>query len=79
VRLLAVADPGSEAARWDIPTDEVLDPDEEIVVAATRQGLGDLLRLAATRGAVVDPDVTDTDPLPPPIIDRSEGEPTPEE
>ncbi len=47
-RVLAVADPGSEAARWDIPVDEVLDADEEVVLVATRAGLGDLLHLAAT-------------------------------
>ena len=84
IRLLAVADPGTEAARWAIPPDEVLDPDEEIVVAATRQGLADLLRLAATEApgagddaAEIDADATD--PLPPPIIDRVEGDPSPEE
>ncbi len=48
LRVLAVADPGSEDARWDIPADEVLDADEEVVVAATRAGLGDLLHLATT-------------------------------
>ena len=40
LRVLAVADPGSEAARWDFPADEVMDPGEEVVVAATRAGLG---------------------------------------
>ena len=39
LRLLAVADPGSEVARWDVPPDEVLDADEEVIVAATRAGL----------------------------------------
>jgi Trk K+ transport system NAD-binding subunit len=48
LRLLAVADPGVEVARWDIPADEVLDADEEVVVAATRAGLGNLLHLAGT-------------------------------
>ena len=48
-RVLAVADPGSDAARWDIPADEVLDADEEIVVAATRAGLANLLQLASLR------------------------------
>ena len=48
MRVLAVADPGSEVARWDVPPDEMLDADEEIVVAATRAGLADLLHLAAT-------------------------------
>jgi hypothetical protein len=52
VRLLAVADPGTDAetARWDITTDETLDAGEDVIVAATRAGLADLLRLAATRG-----------------------------
>jgi Trk K+ transport system NAD-binding subunit len=48
LRLLAVADPGVEVARWDIPDDEVLDADEEVVVAATRAGLAGLLHLAGT-------------------------------
>ena len=48
VRLLAVADPGVETARWDIPDDEILDVDEEVVVVATRAGLADLLHRAAT-------------------------------
>jgi Trk K+ transport system NAD-binding subunit len=48
LRLLAVADPGTDVARWDIPVDEILDADEEVVVAATRAGLADLLRLADT-------------------------------
>ena len=47
LRLLAVADPGSDEARWDIPADEILDPDEEVVVAATRAGLANLLQHAA--------------------------------
>ena len=47
VRVLAVADPGSEVARWDVPTDEILDAGEEVVVVATRAGLGGLLQLAA--------------------------------
>jgi len=49
LRLLAVASPGSDQARWDIPADEVLDAGEEVVVAATRAGLGDLLQLARSR------------------------------
>jgi Trk K+ transport system NAD-binding subunit len=48
LRVLAVADPGSEVARWDYPADEVMDADEEVVVAATRAGLADLLQLAST-------------------------------
>jgi Trk K+ transport system NAD-binding subunit len=48
LRVLAVADPGSEVARWTFPDDEIMDADEEVVVAATRAGLGELLRLAAT-------------------------------
>lgn len=47
LRLLAVADPGSDAARWDIPADEILDSDEEVVVAATRAGLAELLHHAS--------------------------------
>jgi Trk K+ transport system NAD-binding subunit len=54
LRVLAVADPGSEEARWDVPTDERMDADEEIVVAATRAGLGALLHLASTPRDVVD-------------------------
>ncbi len=50
-RVLAVADPGSEAARWDVPADEVLEADEEIVVAATRAGLAELIHLAASSAA----------------------------
>jgi Trk K+ transport system NAD-binding subunit len=48
LRVLAVADPGTAEARWEIPADEILDPDEEVVVAATRAGLANLLSLAAT-------------------------------
>lgn len=48
LRVLAVADPGSDEARWTFPADEVLDPGEEVVVAATRAGLGELLHLAST-------------------------------
>lgn len=43
LKLLAVADPGSDEARWDIPADEILDADEEVVVVATRSGLSRLL------------------------------------
>ncbi|MGZ9161323.1 MAG: NAD-binding protein, partial [Candidatus Limnocylindrales bacterium] len=62
MRVLAVADPGSEVARWDVPPDEVLDADEEIVVAATRGGLGGLLHLAAIPAGTA-PTIAD---LPPP-------------
>ncbi len=48
LRVLAVADPGSEDARWSFPADERMDAGEEVVVAATRAGLGELLHLAAT-------------------------------
>jgi Trk K+ transport system NAD-binding subunit len=48
LRILAVADPGSELARWSFPADEVMDAGEEVVVAATRAGLGELLHLAAS-------------------------------
>ncbi len=50
-RLLAVADPGSEEARWDVPADEILDADEEIVLASTRTGLAELLHLSALPAA----------------------------
>jgi Trk K+ transport system NAD-binding subunit len=50
--VLAVADPGSETARWDYPASEVMDAGEEVVVAATRAGLADLLQLASN---VVEP------------------------
>lgn len=66
LRVLAVADPGSEEARWDIPAGEILDAGEEVVVAATRAGLGELLHLASTpahpEGTAVEapgPDYTD--------------------
>ncbi len=64
LRVLAVADPGTEDARWDFPADEVLDADEEVVVAATRAGLGQVLRWAATpahAGAAPKPDEAFTD------------------
>jgi Trk K+ transport system NAD-binding subunit len=48
IRLLAVADPGIDEARWDVPADEILDIGEEVVVVATRAGLADLLHLATT-------------------------------
>ncbi|HEX6868655.1 MAG TPA: NAD-binding protein, partial [Candidatus Limnocylindrales bacterium] len=48
LRVLAVADPGSDEARWTFLADEVMDAGEEVVVAATRAGLGELLHLAAT-------------------------------
>jgi len=48
VGLLAIAAPGSDVARWEIPPEEVLEADEEIIVAATREGLGELHRLAAS-------------------------------
>ncbi len=55
LRVLAVADPGSEEARWDIPVDEILDAGEEVVVAATRAGLGELLHLASTPAHPAEP------------------------
>ena len=48
VRLLAVAGPGSDVVRWELPPGEVLEADEEIMVAATREGLGELHRVAAS-------------------------------
>ena len=87
VRLLAVADPGSEVARWEIPPDEILDPDEEIVVAATRQGLGELLRLAASRATGADDRVpakrdvaveSDEMAIPATVTDRTEFHPATE-
>lgn len=49
LRVLAVADPGSDVARWNPdPRDEVLDPDEEVIVVATRDGLAGLLEMART-------------------------------
>lgn len=63
LRLLAVADPGSETARWDIPGDEVLDADEEVVVVATRSGLSNLLldasMVADAAGSPTDPQADD--------------------
>ena len=50
LRLLAVADAGSDIAGWAVPADEVLDAGEEVVVAATRAGLADLLHLASMAG-----------------------------
>ena len=61
LRVLAVADPGEEAARWDIPTDEILDPGEEVVVAATRAGLAELLHLASIPAGTA-PTVADLPP-----------------
>ncbi len=55
LRVLAVADPGSDEARWTFPSDEILDAGEEVVVAATRAGLGALLHLAATNADPPDP------------------------
>jgi Trk K+ transport system NAD-binding subunit len=87
VRLLAVADPASEVARWEVAADETLEADEEIVVAATRRGLGDLHQLAATRGtsAVAEADEggdandgAGDEHLPPEIIDRAAYHPTTE-
>jgi Trk K+ transport system NAD-binding subunit len=50
LRVLAVADPGSEVARWyPDPEAEVLDPDEEVIVVATRDGLATLLEQAQER------------------------------
>ena len=44
-RIVAVADPGTDEARWDFGDDEILDPDEEVVAVATRAGLAELLEL----------------------------------
>jgi Trk K+ transport system NAD-binding subunit len=62
-RVLAVADPGSAEARWDIPPDEILDPDEEVVVAATRAGLAELLHLASIPAGTT-PTIADLPPAP---------------
>jgi Trk K+ transport system NAD-binding subunit len=60
LRILAVADPGSEAARWDFPDDERMDAGEEVVVAATRAGLAQLLDLASSQApGRTDPASTD--------------------
>ncbi len=60
LRILAVADPGSETARWDFPIDERMDAGEEVVVAATRAGLAQLLDLASSQApGMVDPTVAD--------------------
>ncbi len=60
LRILAVADPGSEAARWDFPDDERMDAGEEVVVAATRAGLAQLLDLASSQvTGRADPTVAD--------------------
>jgi Trk K+ transport system NAD-binding subunit len=64
-RVLAVADPGSEVARWDVPPDEVLDAGEEIVVVATRLGLAELLHLAALPAGSA-PTIGDMPPADPP-------------
>lgn len=64
LRVLAVADPGSEAARWDVPADEVLDAGEEVIVAATRAGLAELLQLASVVG--------EGPPAPRPLDERPE-------
>ncbi len=74
LRVLAVADPGSEEARWTYPADEVLDAGEEVVVAATRAGLGELLHLAATAnlpgGAAPRPDMSVAEAAP---ADQADG------
>jgi hypothetical protein len=57
LRVLAVADPGGEVARWyPNPEAEVLDPDEEVIVVATRDGPATLLEhgTGAPRGALAD-------------------------
>ena len=76
IRLLAVADPGSDEAHWEIPADEVLDPDEEVVVATTRAGLGELITLSRTRreGATLRARHAGEDGPPPAdaLIDRTE-------
>jgi Trk K+ transport system NAD-binding subunit len=75
MRVLAVADPGSDAARWDVPPDEILDADEEIVVAATRAGLGGLLQLAAIQAGTA-PTIADLPPQgkPPAVLPFDAGE-----
>ena len=52
LRILAVAAPGADGARWEVAANERLEAEEEVVVAATRAGLADLLRLADTPGLV---------------------------
>ena len=75
MRVLAVADPGSDVARWDVPPDEILDADEEIVVAATRGGLADLLHLAAIPAGTA-PTIADLPPpgKPPAVVPFDAGE-----
>jgi Trk K+ transport system NAD-binding subunit len=53
-RILAVAEPGVDVARWWPDPTETLDPDEQIVLVTTRQGFADVLQLARAsgRGAV---------------------------
>ena len=53
-RILAVADPGADVARWWPDPTETLDPDEQIVLVTTRLGFADVLGLAraSDRGAV---------------------------
>jgi hypothetical protein len=71
-------------ARWEIHSGEILDADEEIIVAATREGLGELHRLAAVPDAERERDAGDEDEPddhhaePPTIIDRAEHHPTSE-
>ncbi|HEY4633610.1 MAG TPA: NAD-binding protein [Candidatus Limnocylindrales bacterium] len=64
LRVLAVADPGSEDARWDVPDDEILDAGEEVVVASTRAGLAALLHDASV-AARSDRTIADLPPAPP--------------
>ena len=45
-RILAVADPGSDVARWWPEPGETLDPGEQIVLVTTRLGFADVLQLA---------------------------------
>ncbi|MGP1674484.1 MAG: NAD-binding protein [Candidatus Limnocylindrales bacterium] len=75
MRVLAVADPGSDVARWEVPPDEVLDADEEIVVVSTRGGLGGLLHLAAIPAGIA-PTIADLPPAgkPPAVIPFDPGE-----
>ncbi len=44
-RLLAIVDPDGRV-RWDPPSDEILDPGESVLVAATRAGLAEFIELA---------------------------------
>jgi Trk K+ transport system NAD-binding subunit len=45
-RILAVGDPGVDAARWWPDPAETLDPNEQVVIVTTRHGFADVLQLA---------------------------------